>query len=226
MLARSSVTEPTDAEWLAFLSSVCDFRAHDLRGLAQVAENRVAFAAKIGHIDPVSLQHFDETWPLPFNPTYNALSGQDLSKTAPGLFERIKTTLRRRGEGQECWACGFPWQPSQSRFDAHEFWKWHDSEGLRSLSAIHFLCKDCHYLVHHAYWLFVMIPDKAAAMRVGKYMRVNRCSFIEAYAHAAWALGNARQRAKNQWTIDLSPIFDLVPQDAGSQRPGQQERAL
>jgi hypothetical protein len=213
------VTEVIDPEWLAFLSGVCDLPAHDVRGLAQAAENRVAFAAMITDIDPEALQHFDETWPLPFNPTYGTLTGQDLSKTAPALFERIKTALRRRGEGQDCWACGAPWHPSESRFGAHEFWKWRDSEGLRSLSAIHFLCKDCHYLVHHAYWLFVMVPDKAAATRVGKYMRVNQCTFIEAYAHAAWALGNARRRSKKEWTIDITPILDLVANDAEGPRP-------
>src|SRR5262249_6049167 len=131
-------------------------------GYFPLSDLRRAVEAEADQINVETCQRFIAEWKLPnlHSPSFRGgrrLPSANLSTTDPLLFDRIKTVLRRQGEGKVCWACGLDndscrqltnicGQPAGISLAAHEFWSWDDERHIRTMVAIRFLCFDCHYL--------------------------------------------------------------------------------
>lgn len=152
------------------------------------------------------LKQFDQKWKLPFTPIVG--TGQGLARSNRRLFDKIKAKLRSRGEGKSCWACGTT--PSREvGLDAHEFWDFDFRRGVRRLTAVRFLCTDCHYLTHNANMMFLPLPDENLIRLTELFCRVNNCKLIEAYSYLTHFtflnFGDTRT-----WKIDLSNLETIL----------------
>jgi hypothetical protein len=197
-----------DSDWQAFLDATQSWR--DGKGCEAFNSLHYNLEKRAKQFKPSVLARFALEWRLPFNPLYLELAGFDLSNTDTNLFNRVKTILHRRGEGKVCWSCDAEHTPGERHFAAHEFWQWDDRRGVRRLASIHFLCRDCHHLTHHAYWCFVCLPQEKDIRLIELFCRVNDCSFLKAFAHVKWSYEMCNLRRRLKWTIDLSPISDLL----------------
>jgi hypothetical protein len=141
------------------------------------------------------------------------------------LFDRIKTVLKRQGEGKVCWACGLDndaccqltnaWdEPIKRGLAAHEFWAWDDERHVRTMVAIHFLCFDCHFLAEDD--LIWTIHEDAWGMglrRIEKFCVVNQCTVAQMLAQVQYARSLAQQCGKvSDWQVDLLPVQGLIDQ--------------
>jgi hypothetical protein len=88
---------------------------------------------------------------------------------------------------------------------AHEEWRWNDRDHVRSLTSIRFLCRECHYLSHNAYWAFLSIPLKREFPLICLFCTVNSCEYVEAIAHVDFAFKLSRRRARRKWRVDKAP---------------------
>jgi len=212
----------TDPDLKAYIEATKSWRVGDHEKLLSLKKD---FGKRVKHVKKRQLEEFALTWRLPFNPLYLKLDGADIAHTDRKLFDKIKNILRKRGEGERCWACRRKQQTQLKRFAAHELWAWDDDRGVRRLTAIHFLCEDCHYLTHHAYWLFECIPSERDIQLIRLFCKVNHCTYIEAFAHVKSAMKLCDLRQYERWKVDLSPISGLIAEARKLNRTEPEQRS-
>jgi len=148
------------------------------------------------------LERITKNWKLTFNSIIG--TGRGLARSEKQLFDKIKRGLRSGGEGKTCWACGALPRRGEVGLDAHEFWDFDFKRRIRILKAVHFLCTDCHYLVHRGDVMFLPIPTEDVIRLAELFCRVNSCKLIEAYRYLNSRGFDGNPNDTANWKIDLS----------------------
>jgi hypothetical protein len=198
------------------------------------SDMRDAVKAEAAQIDMETCQRFITEWKLPNLPSPSIcgpgrLPSANLSSTDRLLLGRIKTALRRQGEGKVCWACGLDsdacrqlmnarGEPIGKGLAAHEFWDWDDERHVRTMTAIRFLCFDCHFLAEgDIIWTMTSLPNEygneMGLRRIEKFCTVNQCTLAQMMAQVRFARDLFKQRGKvSDWQVDLLPVQGLIEQ--------------
>jgi hypothetical protein len=120
-------------------------------------------------------------------------------------WRRIKKELLEK-EGNRCWVCG----AAGVRLEAHEFWDYDDGNYIQKLTAIHHLCRLCHFIKHIGLWCYT--NDGREKMRkigltrddlIKHFCKVNGCSKEDFEEYVQEALNIFRERNQHHWTQDF-----------------------
>jgi hypothetical protein len=163
---------------------------------------------KSRRISSKELRQLSRDWKLLFNPTIGNFRG--LARSNTHLFRKIKVAIRAQGEGETCWACGTILINRNIGLNAHEFWDYDFKRRIRKLTAVRFLCTDCHYLTHNGNVMFLPIPNENLIRLTELFCRVNNCKLIEAYIYFTFLCKDHFSEDTRIWKTDLAYIEGLL----------------